>query len=88
MGGYFLKDVFKTVITILWWSDNPVETVVVLWKLKGLLVINRSMQDGLVMLLKQVLLLTIFLALWVDRKFDKIGSESSALKSPINKNLS
>ena len=53
-----------------------------------MLVIVRSMQLGLLKLLKHVLALTIFDALWQLRKYARVSSDSSALKSPIYTNLS
>ena len=49
--GVFLKDVFKTVTTSLWKSDNPVQKVYIFWKLLGLLVIVRWMELRLSILL-------------------------------------
>ena len=46
------------------------------------------MQLGLLKLLKHVLALTIFDALWQLRKYARVSSDSSALKSPIYTNLS
>ena len=54
--------VFKTVRTYLWNSDNPVLTILVLWKESALFVKFKSIQLEFEMLLKQVLSLTRLLS--------------------------
>ena len=58
------------------------------WKLLGLLVTKRSIQRGLLVLLKQVFCCTKFLESLLNRNSDITGSASSMIKSPASRKLS
>ena len=60
----------------------------VFWKLLGLSVTKRSIQLGLLVLLKQVFCCTKFLESLLNRNSDITGSASSMIKSPASRNLS
>ena len=60
----------------------------VFWKLLGLSVTKRSIQLGLLVLLKQVFCCTKFLESLLNRNSDITGSASSMIKSPASRKLS
>ena len=60
----------------------------VFWKLLGLSVTKRSIQLGLLVLLKRVFCGTKFLESLLNRNSDITGSASSMIKSPASRKLS
>ena len=79
------------ILTEIWskmgWSSGSGSSMV-FWKLLGLSVTKRSIQLGLLVLLKQVFCCTKFLESLLNRNSDITGSASSMIKSPASRNLS